>query len=789
MKSALATLVAFSSLLVLPITAVHAAPDVCTWTGTTNNLWSVGTNWSGCDNGGVPEAGDSLIFPAAASNLSMNNDQGALIYQSVTVTGPGYTFGGNDIIVSDTWQFASANNTVAANIGFTNTASATLAVSGGANVINGNIILNLTAGADMNLQVDADINHNGAITGVTDGFQEIGTSTWITSAATASTFTTTNLNIASGAFQCRNNNCFGNNANPVANNTLGAIQFNNAVLAVANNITLNSTTSPQFNAMTGTALTLSGNLVVNSNATLLLQSNTSVTVVGTSTLNTNAIILGSAYNSSLFEFQGAVSGAGGITADAVEVILFTNNTYTGTTTILPGALVSAVAVNSLGSTIGGTVVQSGGTLAFESAVVQTIAAEPLTLNGSGIDATYNGALVSRGSNSRTLQGNITLGSSSTISGDDVGIHITRFEGAFAGTGDLTFVGGACVFVMQGTLANSYVGTTIVNSTTLALNRTPGTLVIPGNIIANGTTANRNGTVSGFVDEQISDTSVVTLNNLLPNSAGVLSTGGIETIGELSGNGTITSATPTSNLRIGNNNTSTTFSGLVVGPGTIEKIGTGTLTLTGNQSIAPHAMMVVSGGRMVMNGLFGLATSFAVNSGATLSGAGTASNMTVNTGGILSPGDGVGCLNITGTLTLASGANFDQELAGATPCSGYDQTTVTGAVNLNNATLNVVPTFTPNVGDVFTIIQAGSISGQFVGLADGAQVTISGLNFRINYTGTTVTLTYISGTLLAPTGQNTNQIALVSFGMLILAAIGLGAEYGTRRRKLNGQAKK
>ena len=75
---------------------------------------------------------------------------------------------------------------------------------------------------------------------------------------------------------------------------------------------------------------------------------------------------------------------------------------------------------------------------------------------------------------------------------------------------------------------------------------------------------------------------------------------IETIGELSGNGTITSATPTSNLRIGNNNTSTTFSGLVVGPGTIEKIGTGTLTLTGNQSIAPQAMMVVSGGRMVIN---------------------------------------------------------------------------------------------------------------------------------------------------------------------------------------------
>ena len=74
-------------------------------------------------------------------------------------------------------------------------------------------------------------------------------------------------------------------------------------------------------------------------------------------------------------------------------------------------------------------------------------------------------------------------------------------------------------------------------------------------------------------------------------------------------------------------------------------------------------------------------------------------------------------------------------------------------------------------------------GQFAGLADGATVVISGLNFRINYNATTVTLTYISGTLtLAPTGQNSNQIALLAFMVMGLAAVGLGLERASRRKR-------
>jgi hypothetical protein len=58
------------------IMPASAATDVCTWTGggADTNV-STAANWTGCDNGNIPENGDSLVFPAVtSSSVSVIND-------------------------------------------------------------------------------------------------------------------------------------------------------------------------------------------------------------------------------------------------------------------------------------------------------------------------------------------------------------------------------------------------------------------------------------------------------------------------------------------------------------------------------------------------------------------------------------------------------------------------------------------------------------------------------------------------------------------------------------------
>ena len=68
-----------------------------TWTGAVNNLWSVAGNWIG----GVPGAGDPLVFPNGAANLLNNNDlPSGTVYKQLLFTGSSYIISGNTIGLS-----------------------------------------------------------------------------------------------------------------------------------------------------------------------------------------------------------------------------------------------------------------------------------------------------------------------------------------------------------------------------------------------------------------------------------------------------------------------------------------------------------------------------------------------------------------------------------------------------------------------------------------------------------------------------------------------------------------
>ena len=64
----------------IPSTPAGALPPAtCTWTGTTNQDWSVAANWSGgasCTVAGGPQAGSMIVFPPGGTTDSVAYDSG-----------------------------------------------------------------------------------------------------------------------------------------------------------------------------------------------------------------------------------------------------------------------------------------------------------------------------------------------------------------------------------------------------------------------------------------------------------------------------------------------------------------------------------------------------------------------------------------------------------------------------------------------------------------------------------------------------------------------------------------
>ena len=174
-----------------------------------------------------------------------------------------------------------------------------------------------------------------------------------------------------------------------------------------------------------------------------------------------------------------------------------------------------------------------------------------------------------------------------------------------------------------------------------------------------------------------------------------------------------------------------------------QINAGTTSFSGDNSYT--GTTTISGGTLLAKNGGGSATGtglVTIQSGGTLGGPGIVSNVSVQSGGNITPREGATTASLrTGAVTFTSGAVFNVQLNGTTAGAQYDQIVATGNVTLGNATLNVGLGFAPGAGTSFTIVQtSGSVSGTFLGLTDGAQITAGGKTFVIHYTATTVTLT-------------------------------------------------
>ena len=207
-------------------------------------------------------------------------------------------------------------------------------------------------------------------------------------------------------------------------------------------------------------------------------------------------------------FSGVIAGSGALVKQGAGTLgLGGANTYSGGTLVSAGVLRIGNS-SALGSTNGGTVVESGAQLRLITGVAGATSfgnGEALTISGNGGSAI--GALRSGVSGeTNTYQGKVTLAANATInagSGTGLILDVASGDGVNLGSNTLTFVGSGTHAVNDGIVgtgglikegagtttlaaANAYSGATTVNLGTLKV-------ASGGSISSSSTTVNTGGT--------------------------------------------------------------------------------------------------------------------------------------------------------------------------------------------------------------------------------------------------------------------------------------------------------
>ena len=311
-------------------------------------------------------------------------------------------------------------------------------------------------------------------------------------------------------------------------------------------------------------------------------------------------------------------------------------------------------------------------LVATSAVADTISA-PLLLNS-------NLVLSNNAPASLFITGEVTANTTGTktISNQGTGNYKVEMSGEIgdgAGRVAVTQNSATSALVLSG--ANTYSGDTTIST---------GTLLVSNALALQNSTLN-----------YINGTGTVLFGNGLT----------AYTLGGLTGNKNLAltnTAGTAMALTIGNNHQITTYSGVLSAGGSLIKSGSGLLALTGANSYTGATL--VTAGTLTVNGALSASSTVTVASGAILSGTGTAAGrVTISAGGHLAPGNSLGTLN-TGALILSG--TYDAEVGAA---GVADKVTVTGTLNLNGATLNLLNSGM-DVGAHQIIANSGSRTGQF-----------------------------------------------------------------------------
>jgi autotransporter-associated beta strand protein len=388
-----------------------------------------------------------------------------------------------------------------------------------------------------------------------------------------------------------------------------------------------------------------------------------------------------------------------------------------------------------------------------------------TNNISGIATVSGGRLVATKSAAMPSQvvNNAAVGFTNSTSG--------TYSGTISGTGLLAKLGAGDMTL---TGANTYSGGTQISAGSLIGDTTS----LQGNIAASGGNLKFNQATSGTFSDVLSG-----VGNFFKLGAGDLTLAGTNTNagpwtvsdGRLIGTSRSVRGDITNSAAVVfDQTTSGTYSGNMSGAGTLTKLGSGEVVLSGSNSYT--GATTVSNGSLVVNGSVAN-TALTVQSGATLGGSGTIGTgsgavVLIQSGGNLSPGNSPGMLTVNGNLTLSLGSTFDCEVFSGSVLA--DSMDINGVLSLNDTALSLTNLGTYVANEKFTLFAYESLIGTFDGLADDTTFTAAGGEWLINYNDTT------GGLNTAAVG--TSYITLTAVpepSALLIGALGL---FGLLRRR-------
>src|ERR1035437_7831534 len=510
------------------------------------------------------------------------------------------------------------------------------------------------------------------------------------------------------------------------------------------NVNLTDVVLPYIINITGGSYTIGGNgsiagsgsLNLSSGGTVILTSSNSY--AGPTTVSSGTLQLGNGVQNGSLGAGGSVrinTGADSINFGGTDSLIF-NRTDSVAAPYLVTNTISGVADFCIDVNSGAVELTGAGADAHCNALVKSGATLLLGKNTVG-----GGAALGNNTALGTYVLNVNAGGKCMLA-SDVGDHITgagkllQIDGTFDANGHaeafgilqgagvldnsgasnavLTVNQGSSTFPGVGNGGEIYTWNGVIKSTgtgTLAITK-DGTNTL---ILANADTYNGDPRIIGGGVLQLGNVNSMqgSSYNQASGDSGSLSFGDLTsaTLGGLKG-GTapglgLTNASGTAvALTIGGNGQTNTYSGVLSGPGSLTKTGTGIQTLSGTNTYSGHTTR--SQGALLVNcALAG--GSVTVASGAMLGGKGIIGGATtIQTGGTLAPGTPApGILTVSAAVTLQTGSATVIQINRTNAVNSGRLTATTIALNGTLTVTNVGPALAS--GDTFTLF-SGSLSG-------------------------------------------------------------------------------